>query len=190
MAKRKGSSTSSPRTRSKAAKEEHDAREVENGQRLLEKLPPEVWEKILDNLGENDLFPLALSCKYFRQKQKELVARPKQNGKPRLTLKTTLRDVWNKSFTGQPISAEYLRLCSKAEVPQHKLRVRNSCITRPAAYHGHLPLLQELLADSNWLGTEYAKAWHMRHTLDQGIPQAAGESSPSPFLHFLLCFCF
>ena len=35
----------------------------------LRKLPPEVWEKILDELDENDLFPLALSCRYFEQMQ-------------------------------------------------------------------------------------------------------------------------
>ena len=49
-----------------------NAREIENTQRL-DKLPQEVWEKILDNLKSDDLFPLALSCRYFRQKQKELV---------------------------------------------------------------------------------------------------------------------
>ena len=68
MAKRKGSSApSSSRTRKKV---DNDAKEVESAQRLLEKLPKEVWEKILDELDENDLFPLALSCRYFRQKQK------------------------------------------------------------------------------------------------------------------------
>ena len=84
MAKRKGSSAPScSRTRSKAAakeakpKDERDAREAENAQRLLDKIPLELWEKILD---ENDLFPLALSCRYFRQKQKELVARTGQSG--------------------------------------------------------------------------------------------------------------
>ena len=55
--------------------DERDASEDENAQRLLEKLPPEVWEKILDDLEEDDLFLLALSCRFFRQKQKELVAR-------------------------------------------------------------------------------------------------------------------
>merc|ERR1719305_303071 len=94
MAKRKGSSGGSgPRTRSKAAKERREAREVENARRL-DKLPPEVWEKVLDHLDENDLFPLALSCRYFRQKQKELVAPTRQrgpeSGKPRLALKTDL----------------------------------------------------------------------------------------------------
>ena len=93
MAKRKGSSSASrPRTRSKAARErrERDAREVESTQRL-DKLPQEVWGKILDHLEENDLFPLALSCRYFRQKQKELVARTRQSGKPPLALRTNLK---------------------------------------------------------------------------------------------------
>ena len=45
--------------------DERDASEDENAQRLLEKLPPEVWEKILDDLEEDDLFLLALSCSSF-----------------------------------------------------------------------------------------------------------------------------
>ena len=68
MAKREGSSAPScSRARKKAAKEgkreakiERDARDFESAQRLLEKLSPEVWGKILDNVDENDLFPLAL----------------------------------------------------------------------------------------------------------------------------------
>ena len=69
MAKRKGSSTSQPRTRSRAANEEREAREVENTQSLqrLDKLPKDVWEKIFDELDESDMFPLALSCRYFRR---------------------------------------------------------------------------------------------------------------------------
>ena len=62
MAKRKGSSApSSSRARKKAAKDaskakdEGDAREVDP--QRLDKLPQEVWEKILDHLEENDLFP-------------------------------------------------------------------------------------------------------------------------------------
>jgi len=79
MAKRKGSSTSRPRTRSKAAKERRDARDAESIQGL-DKLPQEVWERIFDELENDDLFPLALSCRYFRQKQKEFVSRSSQNG--------------------------------------------------------------------------------------------------------------
>ena len=78
MAKRKGSSAPSCSRARKNVK--RDAREVESTQ-WLKKLPHELWEKILDELDENDLFPLALSCRYFRQKQKELVARTRQSGR-------------------------------------------------------------------------------------------------------------
>ena len=148
MAKRKGSSSASrPRTRSKAARErrDRDAREVENSQRLLEKLPPEVWEKILDELEENDLFPLALSCRYFRQKQKELVEGTGQSGpgseKPRLALKTSLQRKFEK-LEGLPASAEYLRFCYKEKdiAPYNYHRI--VCIM---AFHGYLPLLQKLV---------------------------------------------
>ena len=33
---------------------------------VLDKLPREVWERILDSLGQDDLFPFALTCRYFR----------------------------------------------------------------------------------------------------------------------------
>ncbi len=155
MAKRKGSSSASrPRTRSKAARErrERDAREVEDAQRLLAKLPPEVWEKVLDNLDENDLFPLALSCKYFRQKQKELVARTRQSGpgrgESRRALKTTLE---RKLDDGQPASVEYLQFCSKERCFENEEDDEDDnegskafYVMALATYHGHLPLLQEL----------------------------------------------
>ena len=133
MAKRKGSSTpASSRARKKAAeggrkaKDEGDAREGESTERRLDKLPKEIWEKILDELDENDLFPLALTCRYFRQKQKELVERTRQQrpgrGKRGLALKTTFFDdhyglvgLERKLDDGQPASADYLRFCSSKE---------------------------------------------------------------------------
>ena len=85
-------------------------REAANTQRLLGTLPQELWEKITNNLEENDLFPLALSCRYFRQKQKELVARMGQNGKHRCALRTNIRRQY---IQRQPASADYLRFCYK-----------------------------------------------------------------------------
>ena len=58
----------------------------ENASRL-DKLPPELWDKVFDHLKDGDLFPLALSCRYFRQKQKELVAR-----KSELRMRTAFKD--------------------------------------------------------------------------------------------------
>ena len=139
------------------------AREVENAKRLLEKLPPEVWEKILDELEEDDLFPLALSCRYFRQKQKELVTRVRQqgpeSGKPRLALKTNLLRRYEKS---QRPSAGYLRFCSNEKImidfglkksgqerAQMMAEKKDHHIKCLAAFHGHLPLLQQLLKPLN-----------------------------------------
>ena len=178
MAKRKGSPVSresASSQRKSEAKAKHDAMENENAQRL-DKLPPEVWEKILDELDENDLFPLALSCRYFRQKQKELVARTRQSGPgsggTRLALKTNLK---RKLKEGQPASADYLRFCSKEEGPGDVGHKKASLIQGLAAFHGHLPLLQELLKPLK--------------ELHYGITRAAGESSSSQSL-LLLCYGF
>ena len=41
--------------------------------KLLEKLLPELWQKIVDEyLHQNDLFALASTCRFFREKQEDL----------------------------------------------------------------------------------------------------------------------
>ena len=46
--------------------------EAKNG-KLLTRLPPELWQKILDeNLNPNDLPALAMTCRFFREMQKDL----------------------------------------------------------------------------------------------------------------------
>ena len=177
MAKRKRSSEIRlhPRTTSK---HERDAREVANARRL-DKLPPELWEKILDHLESDDLFPLALSCRYFRQKQKELVARTRrggrESGKPPLALKT---DFWRMDFNHHPVSADYLRFCSKETVPSYYVGDRRDEYVRSlAAYHGYLPLLQELLESSKPLDSETTE-------------NAGGSFSRCLLLRLFLCFGF
>ena len=174
MAKRKGSSApSSSRARKKV---DNDAKDPESTERRLDKLPRDVWEKILDELEENDLFPLALSCRFFRQKQKELVERTRESGpesgEPALALKTNLMRKLN---DGQPASVDYLRFCSKEEVSRYCVNVRDDRLRRLAAHHGHLSLLKELL-----------KPLEM---LDQDVIRAAGKTSFAQSL-FLLCFGF
>ena len=188
MAKRKGSPASresaSSSQRESEGMDERVAREVDNTQHRLDKLPHEVWEKILDEIGENDLFPLALSCRYFRQKQKDLVARTRQHEverrKPRLALKTTLH---SKPVEGQPASADYLRFCSKEHVGQVRGKYvygitytdkhRDSYVRKLTAFLGHLPLLQELFDPASELE----------------IASEAGES-PSSQSPLLSCFGF
>ncbi len=157
--------------------------EVENAQQL-DKLPPEVWEKILDNLESDDLFPLAMSCRYFRQKQEELMERPKQRGKPRRALKTHLEQ---KLRNRQPASVEYLRFCCKEKGcfgfgvdPDSYAKDRD--ILCLAAYHGHLTLLQELLVglEEENQGSVFPSRFFMKPSKDlQEIADSAGESPSS-----------
>ena len=157
-----------------------NAREVENA-RHLGKLPKEVWEKIADELDENDLFPLALSCKNFRQKQKELVARTRKKkngskrGRPRRALRTNLR---RKLDEGQPASLEYLQFCSEEKLLSGEGWKKTKYIKCLAAYHGYLPLLQELQGPS-WTNDYY----------DERIARAAGKSL-SHSIFYLFCFGF
>ena len=142
-----------------------NSREVENAQGL-DKLPKEVWERITGNLDDSDLFPLALSCRYFREKQKELVARTREHvaesGESGRTFKT---DLGQKCEKDEPASAEYLRFCSEEKVSGDVRLTRDRRITMLAGFHGHLPLLQELVAGPEDLALD--------------VPLAAGESSIS-----------
>ena len=172
-------------------------REVENYARLLDKLPQEVWEKIFDILDEDNLFPLALSCRYFRQKQKELVERTEQSGKPCLTLKTNLK---RKLDEGQPASAEYLRLCSDLAIYDLQTYInsdnhedtdkaeeactRSMLVACLAAVYGHLPLLQDHFSED---GPCYINQRGFQ-IFGPAIAKNAGESSSPQSLH--LCFGF
>ena len=51
-----------------------DFREEYN-EKLLCKLPLELWEKICSSLESNNLFAFALSCRFFRKRQKDLVTK-------------------------------------------------------------------------------------------------------------------
>ena len=47
--------------------------QAKNEKELLKKLPAEVWSKIVDeNVQQNDLLALAMTCSFFREKQKDL----------------------------------------------------------------------------------------------------------------------
>ena len=122
------------------------AREVENTKHLG-RLPPEVWAKVLDSLDENDHFPLALSCRYFRQEQKELVARSRQqgpeSGEPRVALRTSLK--WQKRKQIQCGTDDYLWFCYKEKISEDVEETKVKCIRRLAAYFGRLSSLRQIL---------------------------------------------
>ena len=100
------------------------------------------------------------------------MAGTKQSGAPRRAFKTKLK---RKRWNGQPVSVDYLRFCSKEIVSKKHVWYRDYCIIHQAAFHGHLPLLQELLKPLKELPYNTIKA--------------AGESSFSQPLR-LLCYGF
>ena len=175
---------------------EKSARKADNSKDLLYKLPPEVWEKILGELENDDLFPLALSCRFFRQKQKELVARATEQGSEcececeseddgvsRRALKTTLRY----PVEGQRASAEYLRFLSKEN--EGAPWTKDMYVRRLAAFHGHLPLLQEFLKSSETRKKKEKLAYRTKPWDFSEIASHAGESSSSQS-PLLLCVGF
>ena len=150
------------------------AREIENATHL-DKLPHEVWAKILNNLNENDLFPLALSCRCFRQKQKELVERAEY-----LAFQTSFgaRVPDHDYYDVDPVSADYLRFCSKEKVSLEVRDKRNLYTRCLAAFHGHLPLLQELLLEE-FKPSNTSDDTAIRDDLLSEFTKFAGESSSS-----------
>ena len=110
------------------------------------------------------------------------MARTKENGLgsevSHLALKTNL---WRKRAKGQPASADYLRFCSEEKLPEgidRLVTARARDISCLAAFHGHLPLLQE---DPNKLREEEYNytTTGQPYRLDATIIWAAGESSSS-----------
>ena len=106
----------------------------------LGKLPPEVWDKVFDKLDRNDLFPLASSCKYFRQKQKELLARKMDKWRWMMVTGWKLEEI----FSLPHQSEEYLRwLFLRSQVLGEKQHRENKeYLTAAAALHGYLPLVK------------------------------------------------
>merc|ERR1712010_155995 len=41
---------------------------------VLDKLPRDVWERIVDSIGRKDLFSFAMTCRYFRDLRQDAVA--------------------------------------------------------------------------------------------------------------------
>merc|ERR1711934_479497 len=113
--------------------------DTEENEARLGKLPQEVWDKVFDELDRNDLFPLASSCKYFRHKQKELLARKRWEWMRMVT-----------GWSGEEVcdlphqSQAYLKwLFRCSEMLGEKQHQENKIfLTAAAAHHGYLPLVK------------------------------------------------
>ena len=93
----------------------------ENEDRLEQLLPPELWEKIFDNLAEDALFPVASTCRYFREKQKVVMARNacKRMRTPFFTIGKLMKKHGEMRITPL-LTNDYVKFCHKAFVKEQE----------------------------------------------------------------------
>lgn len=125
----------------------------------LGKLPPELWTKILtdeaNHVEEKDCVCLALTCKFFRQKEQEVRSRHLW----RNNLRTDLADLL---FCGQlnktPASESYLNFLYQMDAYEDEER-KNELVMALAAMYGYLPLLKRIKRDGfRWAESEILEA--------------------------------
>ena len=77
------------RLHKRVEKAERQKIEEENEKRL-QVLPSDVWSKIFDQLEENDLFPAASTCRFFRKRTNERLDEANKRKKGSLKIRTKL----------------------------------------------------------------------------------------------------
>ena len=128
--------------------------EAENRDELMGKLPPELWEKILDeNLHQNDLLAFAMTCRFFREKQKDLGRKLVTNLNPDRLLKL------RKSGRIMSHSLGWFRwVCDTFEIkpgfpPGDKnvhRAVSEGNLVNYAAFQGSVEILRWLMEEKGW----------------------------------------
>ena len=118
------------------------------------RLPPEMWQKIVDeNLDQNDLFALAMTCRFFREKQKGLGWK--------METKLGARRLLDLRRSGKmaPHSLGWFQwVCDTFEIqPDYKWdeervegAVYKGTLVNYAAYQGSVEILRWLMEDKGW----------------------------------------
>ena len=137
--------------------------EAENRDELMGKLPPELWEKILDeNLHQNDLLAFAMTCRFFREKQKDLGRKLVTNLNPDRLLKL------RKSGRIMSHSLGWFRwVCDTFEIkpgfpPGDKnvhRAVSEGNLVNYAAFQGSVEILRWLMEEKGWEPNFYTGRW-------------------------------
>ena len=125
-------------------------------EKLLRRLPAELWQKILDeNVQQNDLLALAMTCRFFREKQKDLGKKVETNLKDDLLLE--LRE----SGKETPHTLGWVQwVCDTFEIlrgfkwPRDHQRVKGAVyecdLLNYAAFQGSVEILRWLVEEKGW----------------------------------------
>ncbi|WZN66578.1 hypothetical protein HKI87_15g81450 [Chloropicon roscoffensis] len=127
----------------------------------LTRLPPELWQKILDeNVLQNDLLALAMTCRFFREKQKDLGWK----------LKTDLRtnhflDLQERGKMASHSLGWFRWVCDTFEIlpgykwSWHPERVKGAVnegnLVNYAAFQGCVEILRWLMEEKGWEPNKY-----------------------------------
>ncbi|WZN65930.1 putative ankyrin repeat protein [Chloropicon roscoffensis] len=132
--------------------------------KLLEKLPPELWQKIVDQyLHQNDLLALAMTCRFFREKQKDL-------GKKMETDLTSdhLCDLLKSGRMPSHSLGWFQWVCNTFEIPpgcmlQASERVKGAVyegdLLNYAAFQGSVEILRWLMEEKGWEPSQDTGWW-------------------------------
>ena len=93
--------------------------EAENRNELLRKLPEELWSKIVDeNVQQNDVVALAMTCRFFREKQEDLGKKVETNLDPWRLVELRKSGRWSRTawigFGGSATPSRSCRVLSPA----------------------------------------------------------------------------
>ena len=139
-------------------------------EKLLGRLPPELWQKILDeNVLQNDVVALAMTCRFFREKQKDL----------KKMMKTNLREnhFYDLQKSGKVTSHSlgwFQWVCDTFEIlpgfkwygeraMDDKERVKGAVydgvLLNYAAFQGSVEILRWLTEEKGWELNEHTGLW-------------------------------
>ena len=135
--------------------------ESENCDELLGKLPAEVWSKIVDeNVQQNDLLALAMTCRFFRDTTKELGKKVETN-----LGKKHLRKLQKTGNVPSHTLGWFQWVCDTMEIRpgfawwDNSGAVYEGSLLHYAAFQGSVEILRWLMEEKGWKLTLETGEW-------------------------------
>ncbi|WZN65593.1 hypothetical protein HKI87_12g71530 [Chloropicon roscoffensis] len=130
-------------------------------EKLLGRLPAELWQKILDeNVQQNDLVALAMTCRFFREKQKDLGKKIETNLKG-----NHLYDLQKSGKVTSHSLGWFRWVCDTFEILQgfeylpKGGAVYEGVLLNYAAFQGSVEILRWLIEEKGWELNEETGFW-------------------------------
>ena len=136
--------------------------EAENHDELMEQLPLELWEKIVDEyVQQNDLLALAMTCRFFREKQKDLGKKVETdlNYGSLLRLQKSGRMPSHSLGWFQWVCDTFEILPGFEDYKRVKGAVYEGDLVNYAAFQGSVEILRWLMEEKGWELNEHTGKW-------------------------------